>query len=229
MEKDCPDLGVAYEDVKQIAKKEKDEGFVRIENIDYHGIDPDDETISPLEEITLQRIQSSVKSLMDNGVNPNDITILIRTNKEVPLISEYFNSHPEVVDVKVVSDDAFRLDASPAINIIICALRVLAEPDNPLHLATLTHLMKSVPETFNEQVRTEMRFKPIPEQVEEIYQLFQLHQLPHQDAYLFYFNDIVEQFCEETGLTKTKAVEKILSQYFTDYFRRSPKDRNLFS
>lgn len=39
----------------------------------------------------------------------------------------------------------------------------------------------------------------------------------------------LEQFCEETGLTKTKAVEKILSQYFTDYFRRSPKDRNLFS
>ena len=100
--------------------------------------------------------------------------------------------------MKVVSDDAFRLDASPAINIIICALRVLAEPDSTLHLATLTHHVTSIPETFNEAARAEMRFKPITEQVEDIYQIFQLDQLPHQDAYLFYFNDIVEQFCEET-------------------------------
>lgn len=204
LKEDCPDLKMAYGDVKQIAFKKKEEGFVRIENIDYHGIDPNDaldqqlSTINgELDEATLQRIQLSVRDLMDNGVNSNDITILIRTNKEVPLISDYFNNHPEVVDVKVVSDDAFRLDASPVINIIICALKVLAEPDSQLHLTTLLHHVGNIPEAFNEEARAEMRFKPITEQVEDIYQIFQLHQQPHQDAYLFYFNDIVEQFCEE--------------------------------
>ncbi|MBO4430403.1 MAG: UvrD-helicase domain-containing protein [Bacteroidaceae bacterium] len=196
----CPALSLAYSDLEQKAKREPKDGFVRVENIDYHGVDPDSQlsTINEeLEEATLQRIQLSVKELIDNGVNANDITILIRTNKEVPLISDYFEKHPEVIDVKVVSDEAFRLDASPAINIIICALRVLAEPDSTLHLATLTHHVASTPEAFNEAARHEMRFKPITEQVEEIYQIFRLDQLPHQDAYLFYFNDIVDQFCEE--------------------------------
>ena len=205
LKEDCPALSLAYSDVKQEAKREVDDGFVRVENIDYHEMsDKDDlleiwekETAKNYDEATLQRIQWSVKELRDNGVNANDITILIRTNKEVPLISDYFEKHPEVVNVKVVSDDAFHLDASPAINIIICALRVLAEPDSTLHLATLTHHVTSIPETFNEAARAEMRFKPITEQVEDIYQIFQLDQLPHQDAYLFYFNDIVEQFCEE--------------------------------
>ena len=204
LKENCPALSLAYNDVEQQARRTQEDGFVRVENIDYHEFDKENlpeewEKITPnsYDEATLQRIQLSVKELVDNCVNTNDITILIRTNKEVPLISDYFEKHPEVVNVKVVSDDAFRLDASPAINIIICALRVLAEPDSALHLATLTHHVESIPEAFNEETRAEMRFLPITEQVETIYQIFQLDQLPHQDAYLFYFNDIVEQFCEE--------------------------------
>lgn len=202
--KNCPALSLAYSDVEQLAKKVQEDGFVRVENIDYHDVDKDHlpeiwekKTAENYDEATLQRLQLSVKELMDNGVDANDITILIRTNREVPLISDYFEQHPEVVNVKVVSDDAFRMDASPAVNIIICALRVLANPDSALHLATLAHHVASIPEAFNEEARTEMRFKPITEQVEDIYQIFRLDQLPHQDAYLFYFNDVVEQFCEE--------------------------------
>lgn len=38
----------------------------------------------------------------------------------------------------------------------------------------------------------------------------------------------LELFCNETGISKTMAVEKILSQYFTEYFSRSEKERRLF-
>ena len=38
----------------------------------------------------------------------------------------------------------------------------------------------------------------------------------------------LERFCEESGMTKTKATEKILASYFEDYFKRSEKDRKLF-
>ena len=201
----CPALTTAYGDVEQKAKKNEDAGFVRIENIDYHDIDTehlsepwDKATPENLDEAMLQRIQLSVKELMGHGVKANDITILIRTNKEVPLICDYFNAHPDVLDVKVVSDDAFRLDASEAVNIIIDALRVLAAQNDELHLLTLEHhLGRPIPQQFGTEARKELQFKALTELVEEFYQIFQLNQLQGQDAYLFYFCDIVKQFCED--------------------------------
>lgn len=38
----------------------------------------------------------------------------------------------------------------------------------------------------------------------------------------------LEQFCDESGMTKTIAVEKILQRYFEEYFKRSKDDRTLF-
>lgn len=40
--------------------------------------------------------------------------------------------------------------------------------------------------------------------------------------------DRLEQFCDETGMTKTTATEKILTQFFERYFERSESDRLLF-
>ncbi len=39
----------------------------------------------------------------------------------------------------------------------------------------------------------------------------------------------LEQFCDESGMTKTIAVEKILRNYFNEYFNRPKEDRTLFS
>lgn len=41
-------------------------------------------------------------------------------------------------------------------------------------------------------------------------------------------NTKLEQFCEETGMSKTVATEKILSQYFDEYFDRPEEERKLF-
>ena len=38
----------------------------------------------------------------------------------------------------------------------------------------------------------------------------------------------LEQFCEETGMSKTTATEKILLQYLNGYFSRPEQDRKLF-
>ena len=203
LQEDCPALSTAYGDVKQTAKKEEEKGYVKVENIDYHDVEEEDTphegTVSlKYEEAMLQRLQLSVKDLIDNGVKANDITILIRTNMEVPLISNYFNEHQEVLNVKVVSDDAFRLDASPVINIIIDAMRTLATQDDPLSLMTLEHRYGApLPAAFNEQARKDLRFRSIAELVEDIYQIFHLEQWQDQDAYLFFFTDTVEQFCQE--------------------------------
>lgn len=36
------------------------------------------------------------------------------------------------------------------------------------------------------------------------------------------------QFCEESGISKTVATEKILSKYFEEYFSRLEEERALF-
>ena len=201
---DCPALVTAYGDVTQEAKRSEEAGFVRVENIDYHDIAPDQPadtwdkmTPANYDEAILQRLQLSVKDLTDNGVRPNDITILIRTNKEVPQICDYFNAHQDVLQVRVVSDDAFRLDASPAVNIIIDALRALAEPDSELRLAALTHHVGTLPTAFGPEARARLRFKPLAELAEDIYQIFRLDQLNGQDAYLLYLHDLIGQFGED--------------------------------
>lgn len=38
----------------------------------------------------------------------------------------------------------------------------------------------------------------------------------------------LEQFCKESGISKTVATEKILSKYFEEYFSRLEEERTLF-
>lgn len=38
----------------------------------------------------------------------------------------------------------------------------------------------------------------------------------------------LQQFCYESGMTKTMATEKILAQFFEEYFRRPEDERRLF-
>ena len=38
----------------------------------------------------------------------------------------------------------------------------------------------------------------------------------------------LEQFCDETGLSKTAATEKILNQYLSEYLDRPEEERKLF-
>ena len=42
-------------------------------------------------------------------------------------------------------------------------------------------------------------------------------------------NDELEEFCEESGMSKTMAVEKILHKYFVEYLKRPKDERTLFS
>lgn len=38
----------------------------------------------------------------------------------------------------------------------------------------------------------------------------------------------LERFCAETGASKTVATEKILAQFFDEYFKRPEKERKIF-
>ena len=40
--------------------------------------------------------------------------------------------------------------------------------------------------------------------------------------------DQLEEFCEESGMSKTVAAEKIFTQFFHDYFERPESERTIF-
>ena len=40
--------------------------------------------------------------------------------------------------------------------------------------------------------------------------------------------DRLEKICEETGMTKTMATEKIMDQFFEKYFDRPEEERKIF-
>lgn len=125
-EKEAEQMRKAYSDVVQeIPKGRLKQGYVRIELL------PKEEYRSSV----LERIKSIIKELKAQGTANNRIAILIRYNRDIPIIADYFMR--EIPEVKVVSDEAFRLDASLAVNTIVQALRVLSHPDDIMAKAEL--------------------------------------------------------------------------------------------
>ena len=208
------DLRNAYHDVHQeVAKYNEDMGFVCVRAISKS----EDKDYS---EATLDEMALIIRDLMDKGISQNEIAILIRVNKHIPTICEYFTRNKDVVDVDVLSDDAFRLDFSSAINMIVIALRYLADQKDTFALACLAYnykrevegeyeddinkiflqpeedVLQMLPEEFTSKVN-ELTFLPLLELVEQVYKILRLDRIPKQDAYMFSFHDQLASYCDD--------------------------------
>ena len=124
---ECRELKEAYEDVEQESAKEKARGYVRVE-----FLEPDEER--DYTEATLQALGEAVEELLAEGVKLNDMAILVRKNKNIAPIADYFDRE---LKVPVVSDEAFRLDASQAVCMLVDALRYLSDATDGVALASL--------------------------------------------------------------------------------------------
>ena len=122
-------LKKAYADVVQeIPENREDAGEVRV-------------TLIPLkayQEQTLQQVADTISALTARGVPQQAIAILVRVNSQIPTIAQYFQN--EMPEVNIVSDEAFRLDASAAVNLLVAALRLLTHPDDQLTKAAIIKL-----------------------------------------------------------------------------------------
>lgn len=205
---DCAALQHAYSDVAQESSKKSDKGYV---NIAF--VEPDEE--HSYTEQTLLEMGSRVQDLLSKGVSQNDITILVRKNKAIPEIADYFDKE---LKLRIVSNEAFRLDASIAVCMLLDALRYLADEDNKVALASLTlnyqlqinkqpytidELLqektgKYLPEIF---IAESMRLKlmPLYELLEELFRIFAMDKIEHQDAYLFAFFDAVTEYLQSNS------------------------------
>ena len=207
-EEEYEKLQQAYSDVVQILPedKEKNKGYVKVRLVNS-AQDYVDETISQLGE--------EVKHLLESGVEPNQMAILLRNKLKLPDIATYFETE---LGIHLVSDEAFLLNASEAVCLLIDALRVLTEPDNVVAQASLRlgfellhkdeqpaswHSIFSkdsqqvvLPEAFSEHL-SELTQLPLYELIEELYSIFELDKIKQQDAYLLYFMDEVAQYLSD--------------------------------
>ena len=197
----------AYADVAQeVPEKRENSGYVNI-----RLLPPTD-----YQEQTMAAIVDTISKLKQQGAGLQDIAILVRTNKYIPLIAAYFDE--QLPDVRIISDEAFRLDASVTLCLLIQALHLLTHPDDLLAKATIVKLYhKSVlgdniaenellikdreldnllPETYIAHMQELLRM-PLYELVERLYAIFQLERLNEQSAYLCAFYDQLNQFVQD--------------------------------
>ena len=197
----------AYADVAQQWRT----GAEPVGNISVHLL-PDDD----YQEQTLQLVADTVSRLHEQGTPLSDIASLVRTNRNIPVIAEYFALH--LPDIPIVSDEAFRLDASAAVTLLVQALHLLTHPDDLLAKATVAKLYQRavlgrsvtdsdiflkglplddfLPEAFIRHT-AELLQLPLYELVERLSNVFQLSLLDDQSAYLCAFYDQLNQFTQD--------------------------------
>ncbi|MBQ6063786.1 MAG: UvrD-helicase domain-containing protein [Prevotella sp.] len=197
-------LKKAYEDVRQyVPDTRRSEGLVQIELLpktDYWVE-------------TMQYLSDKIKELTAKGVPYKDIAILVRSNKTIQDIADYFMvNHPEV---SLVSDEAFRLDSSLSVNLIVDALKFIAHPEDILCKTQLVKVFqkrilhneltdsqllvsdnkmdKLLPHEFIDAIET-LSSMPIIDLAEELFRIFKLEQFDGQSAYVCAFFDQLHRF-----------------------------------
>ena len=182
-------LQKAYADVEQLIPADKPaSGYVSVQLL----------TADDYQQHTLELLSNTVKALSDSNIPQNRIAILVRTNSYIPIIANYFAEH--CPDFSIVSDEAFRLDASRPVNIIIETLRLLAHPDDPMAQAFLDKAL-SEPVSIDEAKRQGYLSLPLYELVEQLFADFHLDTFDEQSAYLCAFFDQLNSYITENAAT----------------------------
>ena len=211
-------MQVAYQDVKQLVPTDKTpRGRVEVCLLNKEDC----------EQRMMAKVCDTIRNLLEQGAKAKDIAILVRNNNSIALIADYMMVH--LPEVRLVSDEGFKLQASVAVQIIMAALRVLANPADRLLQANLattyqTHILGNaigdremlkrdvdvaqfLPERFwnNHQ---QLMAMPIFNIVEEVYQAFQLERLSEQSAYICTFYDRLNKFLVDNSADLSAVIDE---------------------
>ena len=204
----------AYKEIEQKPRKDDGKGSVHIKLFPY-----DKKAVSEYNENVLNELVSNIRELLKRGYKQKDIAILVRSKGVIQDIADKFQGEFGT-DVSFVSDEAFQLDASLAVNVIIAALRLLTHPDDKLTESKLVKLyQQQVIQTdkdnnalFVDEGERELKsFLPsgyvdkfdfllrlsLVDLVDEIYSLFNLGSLEGQSAYVCTFYDTLNEYLRD--------------------------------
>ena len=212
-------LKKAYADVEQQIPKDREAAGY----IDIRLLPTEDYQQQVLDEMT-----EIVGQLIDQGISQKEMAILVRTNSSIPLIAEHFMA--VMPQVSIVSDEAFRLDASSAVCLMIHALRLLVHPDDQLTKATIVKTWQItilgndtndnellladndfdalLPEAFINSFE-QLLTLPLYDLCERLYAIFRLQEMEGQGAYLCAFYDQLTDFVNEN----TSDIETFLREW----------------
>lgn len=199
-----PALGKAYADVCQNCTKKSTQGFVSMNmiNSDLKGQDLTDDLC--------QRLSDCLDRLLEAGVKQTDIAMLFRYGKEISTVAAWFAANRP--DIRMISSEAFQLDSSVPVRILINALRWISDRKDKVALANMIwewkkYVLKadvSIQDTVHdmeEQLPASLAGKwellrqiPIYELIEKLYTDLELSRITDQDQYVLTLLDIVSDW-----------------------------------
>ena len=212
-------LKKAYSDVEQnVPDFRKQTGYVSVELL------PQDDYL----EQTLQKTANAVRELLEAGAESSDIAIIVRSNSTIQQLAEYFAE--AMPDVRIVSDEAFRLDSADSVNIIVNAMHCLTHNDDKISrtyiakayqirvlgkdnelvdrlLATEDGVNNALPKQFADNT-PDLLAMPLYELAEKLYDIFGLKNIDGEDAYLYAFYDCLTDYLKNNTADIDKFVEE---------------------
>lgn len=168
---------------QEVPEKRMKNGLIRIDLL------PKDE----YEENTRRIVREHIQMLIDSGASQNDIAIIVRDNKNIRMLAETLQR--EMPEYSFISDEAFQLNASRAVNIIITAMHVLCYPKDELSIAQLQKLSGySASELLD--CRDRLLTMPLRDLSEKLFAMFHIDSISNEAAYICAFNDQVSQYVQ---------------------------------
>ena len=205
------DIKAAYADVEQAipqpepGKKEKPwQGYAEVRLLKKEQ--PEDK----FNDLAIKELMATLHRLIDEeNIAPRDIAILLRTKeKKIDLVVEAFNK--EFPNIKIVSDEAYKLSSSKYVKLVIAALRYIATPEDKVNIASLVKLYNKITANgceaaVGEDITTMVPAKlsnelerlkglPVYELIEQLFALLNVGNSSDEEAYVYAFLDHASQY-----------------------------------
>ena len=208
------DIEAAYSDVEQATplpqpgKKEKPwQGYAQVCLLKKENEE------DKFNDLAIKELMTTLHRLFEvEKVAPRDIAILLRSRQnKIDLVVDAFNK--EFPDLKIVSDEAYRLSSSQYVRLVIAALRYIATPDDKVNIANLIRLYNTVTANGNaiegdavgEDIATllpnrlsealeHLKGLPVYELIEQLFALLDVGNSSEEEAYVYAFLDCASQY-----------------------------------
>ncbi len=196
-----------YADVAQQCQRADDRGYVRV-----HLYDRAERGDTPVDEVRLGELAEQIDGLHAAGLPYKNMAILVRWNREAnALIDAFARLRP---GLPLVSDEAFLLSSSTAVQTLVHALRWLHDSTDTIALAYVARHVGGTDRPWSDctgsrpaalsgvpfvERRDELLALPLYELHEELIRLFSLDSERGQAAYLMAYMDQVMAFLDEAG------------------------------
>lgn len=197
----------AYQDVEQEQCKLPNKGWIKVSLLNREKVNYNQETCRLLID--------TVEELINKGAEMKDIAILIRFNNNIPVIAEYFSLYS---NYRIVSNQAFELQSSTALNMLINALRYLLDSNQvisqkqllldylgevkkesvDMHKMLSNNIFDMLPKSFRNNT-VQLRQMPLYDLLQELTEIFEIHKIPDEDAYMCAFFDKVMDYLKENS------------------------------